>query len=84
MGSFAQWSKRVSKACASCGKPATHISFDLAGMGLKGDLTGKTLNGQRCKGCGQVYCLACKNPARDLLKCENCGQRQFSFLVDGK
>ena len=75
MGFFSKLFGGSGPACSSCGKPVTHISIDMVG---------KNVNGVRCKGCGQTYCLFCKNVARELMKCDGCGGDQFSFLVDGK
>lgn len=61
--------------CSSCGQLVTRVSVNI------GD---KTLNGVRCKSCSKMYCLVCYNPAKQLLTCENCGHKKFSFLVDGE
>ena len=60
--------------CPSCGKSVTHISIEL---------NGKNINGVKCKRCNQMYCLSCYNPTKRLLTCEKCGNKEFSFLVDG-
>lgn len=81
MGIFKNLFEKTNKSdekqprCAACGKLVNHVSVKA------GD---KTLNGVRCKNCGKMYCLACKNPTKQLLKCDSCGSNQFSFIVDGE